>query len=93
MRTSRRTSRFKRDFKRIRAGQYGKELDQILIGALAFLLADEELPPRYRDHELIGEFADCRDCHPKPDLVLIYRKVGDDMLELMRLGSHSDLFD
>ena len=93
MRTIRRTSRFKRDFKRIRAGQYGKDLDQILIGVLAFLLADEILPPRYRDHELIGEFADCRDCHLKPDLVLIYRKVGNDILELTRLGSHSDLFD
>jgi mRNA interferase YafQ len=93
MRTSRRTSRFKRDFRRIRAGQYGKDLDQLLIGVLAFLLTDEVLPPRYRDHELIREFADCRDCHLKPDLVLIYRKVGDDILELTRLGSHSDLFD
>ncbi|MCW5584238.1 MAG: type II toxin-antitoxin system mRNA interferase toxin, RelE/StbE family, partial [Gammaproteobacteria bacterium] len=37
------------------------------------------------------EWADHRDCHIKPDLVLIYRKPDDDTLELVRLGSHSEL--
>ncbi len=41
-----------------------------------------------RDHVLIG---DCRDCHIKPDLVLIYRKPDAGTLELIRLGSHSKL--
>jgi mRNA interferase YafQ len=57
------------------------------------LLADQVLPLRYRDHALGGEYSDCRECHIKPDLLLIYRKVGDDVLELTRLGSHSELFD
>jgi mRNA interferase YafQ len=43
------------------------------------------------DHPLIGNFKDCRDCHIKPDLVLIYRKINDNVLELVRLGSHSEL--
>jgi mRNA interferase YafQ len=38
-----------------------------------------------------GEWNDHRDCHVKPDLVLIYRKVGEDTLQLVRLGSHSEL--
>lgn len=43
------------------------------------------------DHSLTGNLKDCRDCHIKPDLVLIYRKTNDNTLELIRLGSHSEL--
>jgi mRNA interferase YafQ len=42
-------------------------------------------------HPLIGEWSDHRDCHIKPDLVLIYRKPNPKTLELVRLGSHSEL--
>jgi mRNA interferase YafQ len=49
-------------------------------------------PPRRNfDHPLSGEWIDHRDCHIKPDLILIYRKPDDNSLELMRLGSHSEL--
>ena len=54
------------------------------------LLNDEELPEKYRDHQLTGELKEFRDCHIKPDLVLIYRKY-DDVLQLVRLGTHSEL--
>jgi len=40
---------------------------------------------------LVGQLAGCRDCHLKPDLILIYRKTNDNGLELVRLGSHSEL--
>jgi mRNA interferase YafQ len=40
---------------------------------------------------LTGEWQDHRDCHIRPDLVLIYRKPDDEVLELVRLGSHSEL--
>jgi mRNA interferase YafQ len=65
----------------------------MLPEVLAVLLADQVLPLRYRDHSLTGEYKDCRECHLKPDLLLIYRSVGDSILELTRLGSHSELFD
>ena len=55
------------------------------------LVADKPLPPNKHDHSLIGEWVDHRDCHIKPDLVLIYRKPDDDHLDLVRLGSHSEL--
>jgi mRNA interferase YafQ len=55
------------------------------------LAADGTLDDRHRDHLLTGEWNDCRDCHVRPDLVLIYRKPDDDTLELVRLGSHSEL--
>ncbi|HEX5455352.1 MAG TPA: type II toxin-antitoxin system YafQ family toxin [Stellaceae bacterium] len=49
------------------------------------------LPRRYFDHPLAGEWSDCRDCHIRPDLILIYRKPDDRTVELVRLGSHSEL--
>jgi hypothetical protein len=49
------------------------------------------LPRRNVDHQLTGEWQDHRDCHLRPDLVLIYRLPGADILELVRLGSHSEL--
>lgn len=55
------------------------------------LAADRPLARRNFDHPLSGEWGDHRDCHIKPDLILLYRKPGDDSLELVRLGSHSEL--
>ena len=56
------------------------------------LLADDTpLSRRNFDHPLFGEWNDHRDCHIRPDLVLIYRKPDDESLELVRLGSHSEL--
>jgi len=55
------------------------------------LAADNPLPRRNVDHALTGEWVDHRDCHLRPDLVLIYRKPDDENLELVRLGSHSEL--
>jgi mRNA interferase YafQ len=49
------------------------------------------LPRRNFDHLLTGEWNDHRDCHVRPDLVLIDRKPDDTSLELVRLGSHSEL--
>jgi mRNA interferase YafQ len=48
---------------------------------------------RYSDHDLSGDWAGYRECHLKPDLLLIYRKADASTLRLARLGSHSELFD
>lgn len=91
MRTIRRTARFKRDYKREAKGRYRATLDEDLRAVLALLVADRPLPERYRDHPLSGEWKDHRDCHVRPDLILIYRKPDTESLELVRLGSHSEL--
>jgi mRNA interferase YafQ len=61
-------------------------LDQYLRAAIALLAEDQVLPERFRDHPLAGIWKDFRDCHIRPDLVLIYRKPDDETLELVRLG-------
>ena len=91
MRSVKRTAQFRRDFKRVKRGGHGSHLDATLLEALALLVADAPLPVRYVDHPMKGRYADCRDCHLRPDLVLVYRKHGSDALELVRIGSHAQL--
>jgi mRNA interferase YafQ len=85
------TSRFRRDYRREKSGPHGKRLDALLMEVVNVLAADQPLPRRNVDHPLSGEWKDFRDCHIRPDLILIYRKPDDKTLELVRLGSHSEL--
>ena len=62
-----------------------------LAQVLTLLARDAVMAEKHRDHALTGEWKDHRDCHVKPDLVLIYRKPNDAVLQLVRLGSHSEL--
>ena len=92
MRTIERSTAFKRDYKREAKGRHRATLDADLMPVLAALADDTPLEPRHRDHDLSGDWAGYRDCHIKPDLVLIYRKPDANTLRLARLGSHSELF-
>lgn len=93
MRTIERSSVFKRDYRRVKATpRYRKDVDSLLSAVLVLLLSDQTLPENLRDHAISGEFAGYRECHLKPDLLLIYRKPDADTLRLARLGSHSELF-
>jgi mRNA interferase YafQ len=91
MRAIERTSRFKRDYRREKSGRHGTKIDALLLEVLAMLAADTPLPQRYFDHPLYGEWSGFRDCHIRPDLVLIYEKPDAGTLRLVRLGSHSEL--
>ena len=91
MRTPEYTGQFKRDYKRETKGQHRATLDADLYAVLSALLADQPLEPRHRDHALTGNWSDHRDCHIKPDLILIYQKPDAESLRLVRLGSHSEL--
>jgi mRNA interferase YafQ len=93
MRTIERSSAFKPDYKRAKATpRHGKDVDSLVSSVVALLLSDQALPGNHRDHALSGDWAGYRECHIKPDLLLIYRKTDADTLRLARLGSHSDLF-
>lgn len=92
MRRIERTTVFRRDFKRIKARHTVPDLDEILVSIVSELANDEVLDKRRQDHALVGNWRDHRECHLRPDLLLIYRKPDERTLQLMRLGSHSDLF-
>ena len=91
MRTIEHTGQFKRDYKREARGQHRASLDASLVPILVALADDQPLEPRHHDHPLSGEWTDYRDCHVKPDLVLIYQKPDGDTLRLVRLWSHAEL--
>ncbi len=91
MRTIDYTGQFKRDYKREKKGRHRDSLDQALQLLLSALMVDQALEPQHRDHALSGNWKDHRDCHIKPDLVLIYQKPDAFTLRLVRLGSHSEL--
>lgn len=83
------STRFKKDFKKISKLPIP---DIIEVGCvISMLQRDEVLEDKYVDHPLAGNWQGFRDCHIKPDLVLIYR-VNGGVLQLARIGSHSDVF-
>lgn len=56
------------------------------------LLHQEPLEPKHRDHNLVGNYVGCRECHVEPDWLLIYA-LGDDWIRFERTGTHADLFE
>jgi mRNA interferase YafQ len=93
MRTIERSSAFKRDYKRAKATpRHRNDVDSLVSTVVTLLLSDQALPDTNRDHPLSGDWMGYRECHIKPDLLLIYRKPDSSTLRLARLGSHSDLF-
>lgn len=84
------SAKFKKDFKLAqKRGLPMQELKEIIQK----LAAGETLEAKHRDHALSGNYAMFRECHIRPDWLLIYR-INDDALELLahRTGTHSDLF-
>jgi len=83
-----RTTSFKKGFKKLSE----KNQDKLLL-VVEKLSSGEILDAKYKDHALIGNFLGCRECHIKPDLLLIYR-ISDEILELalIEVGAHSELF-
>lgn len=93
MRTIEYATAFKKDFKRVKgAPHHRKDVDHLLAAVLTLLVADQPLPANNRDHALTGDWSGYRECHVKPDLLLIYKKPDAATLRVARLGSHSELF-
>ena len=84
------SNHFKKDLKL--AKKRGLDLT-LLENTVNLLASGQQLPPSYRDHPLKSDLKDFRECHIKPDWLLIYR-IDNEILELylFRTGTHSDLF-
>jgi mRNA interferase YafQ len=92
MRRIERTGAFRRDYKREKRGQYRGDIDFLVSDVVSLLADDRPLSEKNRDHGLSGDWSDHRECHLKLDLLLIYRKPNANVLQPVRMGSHSELF-
>lgn len=92
MRTIEWTSPFRRDYKRVKATPRHKDIETLLSEISDMLADNKPLPAKYRDRSLGGNWKDHRECHLKPDLLLIYKLPNNETLRFVRLGTHSNLF-
>ena len=84
------SNKFLKDLKLARSRGLNLSLLQEVVEKLA---RQEKLEDKYHDHALSGVYSDFRECHIKPDWLLIYSIDGDELeLFLFRNGTHSDLF-
>ena len=91
MRTIKRTSKFRQDFKRELKGRHQATIIADFLSLSQKVENDQPLDTKFKDHALSGNWKNHRDCHIRPDLVLIYKKADDNKLTYVRLGSHSEL--
>ena len=84
------TTQFRKDLRKLR--KRGADMQQ-LDDVLRMLCSEKQLPERYRDHALVGDYIGFRECHIMPDWLLVYAiDKGKLILTASRTGSHSDLF-
>lgn len=89
MKTLRTHKRFEKDIKR--ALKRHRNLDK-LWGIVHYLQAGLPLAQKHRPHRLSGDWFPFMECHIEPDWLLIYH-ITDDILDLVRTGTHADLFE
>lgn len=83
------TTQFKKDYKRFKNNPNKiKDLQDIL----EMLKNEQPIPAEYKPHMLLGEYKGCMECHIQNDFLLIWIDDVNDIIELVRLGSHSELF-
>ena len=83
-------TQFRKDFKKMKKS--GRFDVKDLLSVIEKLANENLLDAKHRDHQLTGDYIDCRECHVRPDTLLIY-KLEPGQLILVRVGSHSELFD
>lgn len=83
------------------SGQYKKDFKRYLhqpkklaaLGEIIDLLANEQpIPAKYRPHLLLGQYSGCMECHVQGDFLLIWMDETNNIIELVRLGTHAELF-
>ena len=80
---------FLKDWKKLEKKHYNK---QALLDIVQLLAEDAYLPGRYHDHALLGDWQGFRECHIRPDWLLIYRRTPTEII-LVATGTHDDLFE
>lgn len=89
MKTLKQTSQFKKDLKRI---QNSPKKITCLQTVLRLLQVTDSLPQEYKPYLLVGDYKGYMECHVESDLLLIWFDESEDLIKLIRLGTHSELF-
>ena len=89
MKILKQTSQFKKDLKRI---QHNPKKIRKLKTVLELLKESGTVPPEYQPHFLVGQYKGYMECHIEDDFLLIWIGENEDVIKLIRLGSHSELF-
>ena len=89
MKTVRFSSQFKKDFKRFR--NQPRKVEK-LLQVVRMLENEEAIPQEMKPHMLTGDYAGCMECHIESDYLLIWIDEAEQIIKLLRLGSHSELF-
>ena len=89
MKEIRKTSQFKKDYKRFKND---KEFVETLMGIVKLLAEGNQIPEEYNPHSLKGNWKNYMECHIENDTLLIWFDKNNNVIELVRLGSHSELF-
>ena len=84
------TGQFKKDLKRIQNNP--KKIERLKT-ILTFLQETGAVPENYSPHKLIGNYSGFMECHVESDLLLIWLDEENNIIKLVRLGSHSELFE
>ncbi len=84
------TKSFKKDLKRY--ANQPEKLRELYEFIDKYLRSGNEIPSKFRPHMLIGEYAGHMECHIKGDYLLIWLDEANNIVKLVRLGSHSELF-
>ena len=83
------TTQYRKDLKKYK--NQPKKL-KALKEVLEMLSNEQPIPADYRPHMLIGQYKGCMECHIQGDFLLVWYDKEHDIIELVRLGSHSELF-
>ena len=83
------TTQYRKDLKRYR--NQPKKL-AALLEVTRRLENEQPIPAEYKPHPLRGEYEGCIECHVQGDFLLIWFDEEHDIIELVRVGSHSELF-
>lgn len=65
---------------------------QKMYEVLNMLIHDMKIPDTFLPHKLHGKYKGCMECHIEGDFLLIRMDEDLEIIEIIRLGSHSELF-
>ncbi len=78
--------------KQLKKYKHNKPVMQELDKIVKILVFEQDIPEKYKNHKLVGNYVGMMELHLRPDDLLVYVKVENKSITLVAIGSHSELF-